>query len=129
MDKMSLRGLTHPFYVNEKVVRTFTSVMTVPNSKGLDLLPFLNRVQRVSGSTVVTAANHVAPFVKSAKPYEAVMIDITTFEIDNGKLTNDSIVYTVLLNNTNVTDEANRLLTLNGEELELLQHVCGRVVS
>ena len=129
MDKMSLRGLTHPFYVNEKVVRTFTTVMAVPNSKGLDLLPFLNRVQRVSGSTVVTAANHVAPFVKSAKPYEAVMIDITTFEIDNGKLTNDSIVYTVLLNNTNATDEANRLLTLNGEELELLQHVCGSVVS
>ena len=83
----------------------------------------------MSGSTVVTAANNVMPFVKSAKPYEAVMIDITTFEIDNGKLTNDSIIYTGLLNNTSASDEANRLLMLNGEELELLQHVCGCVVS
>ena len=129
MDKMSMREFSHPFYVNEKVVHTFTIVITVPNSKGLDLLPFLNRIQRVSGSTVVTAANHVALFVKSAKPYEAVMIDITTFEIDNGKLTNDSIIYTGLLNNTSASDEANRLLMLNGEELELLQHVCGCVVS
>ncbi len=120
------------FFVNKNAVSTYTSSFSVSknkNTKGLDLLPFLNRIQRVSGSTVVTAANHVAPFVKSAKPYEAVMIDITTFEIDNGKLTNDSIIYTGLLNNTSASDEANRLLMLNGEELELLQHVCGRVVS
>ena len=120
------------FFVNKNAVSTYTSSFSVSknkHTKGLDLLPFLNRIQRVSGSTVVTAANHVALFVKSAKPYEAVMIDITTFEIDNGKLTNDSIIYTGLLNNTSASDEANRLLMLNGEELELLQHVCGCVVS
>ena len=120
------------FFVNKNAVSTYTSSFSGSKSKfskGLDLLPFLNRIQRVSGSTVVTAANHVALFVKSAKPYEAVMIDITTFEIDNGKLTNDSIIYTGLLNNTSASDEANRLLMLNGEELELLQHVCGCVVS
>lgn len=120
------------FFVNKEAVPTYTSSFSVSknkHTKGLDLLPFLNRIQRVSGSTVVTAANNVMPFVKSAKPYEAVMIDITTFEIDNNNLTNDSIIYTGLLNNTSASDEANRLLMLNGEELELLQHVCGCVVS
>ena len=120
------------FFVNKNAVSTFTSSIRVDknkHTKGLDLLPFLNRIHRVSGSTVVTAANHVAPFVKSAKPYEAVMIDVTTLEIDNNNLTNDFIVYTCVLNNTNASDEASRLLMLDGEELELLQHVCGRVVS
>ena len=129
MDKMSLRKLNCPFYVNEKVVSTFTTVTTVPNSKGLDLLPFLNRIQRVSGATVVTAANHVAPFVKSAKPYEAVITDVITFEIDNNKLTEDFIIYTGFLNSTNADSRINRLLMVNDEDLELLQHVCGCVVS
>ena len=129
MDKMLTRGFTHPFYVNEKVVRTFTTAIAVPNSKGLGLLPFLSQKQRVSGSAVFTATNHVAPFVKSAKPYEAVMVDVTTFEIDNSKLTDDIVIYTCMLNNTYASDEANRSFILNGEELELLQHVCGSVVS
>ena len=83
----------------------------------------------MSGSTVVTAANNVMPFVKSAKPYDVVITDVTTFEIDNNKLTDDFIIYTSALNSTNVIDPINGLLTLSDEDLELLQHVCGRVVS
>lgn len=132
MGKMLMREFSHPFYVNENVVRTFTSSFSVSknkHTKGLDLLPLLDRIQRVSGSTVVTAANHVAPFVKSAKPYEAVITDVITFEIDNNKLTEDFIIYTCFLNSTNADSRINRLLMVNDEDLEFLQHICSCVVS
>ena len=120
------------FFVNKEAVSTYTSSFRGSKSKfskGLDLLPFLYKIQRVSGSNVVTAANNVMPFVKSAKPYEAVITDVTTFEIDNNKLTDDFIIYTSALNSMNGLDPINGLLTLSDEDLELLQHVCGRVVS
>ena len=120
------------FFVNKEAVPTYTSSFSVGKKtkpKGLDLLDSLNPIQRVSGYTVFTQTNSVEPFVKSAKPYEAVITDVITFEIDNNKLTEDFIIYTGFLNSTNADSRINRLLMVNGEELELLQHVCGCVVS
>lgn len=131
------------FFVNKKAVPTFTSSFSVNKNtkpKGLDLLPLLNRIQRVSGYTAVTSTNRVEPFVTSAKPFEAVMLDVITFEIDNNKLTADFIIYTGFLNNSNDKiksflnigndhDKINRMMMVNDEDLEFLQHVCSRVVS
>ena len=114
MDKMLTRGFTHPFYVNEKVVRTFTTVINVPNSKGLDLLPCLAKGYRVGFGVI---AKQESP----GKSYEAIVNDAATVRIDGAELTEGVEIYAGC-----IPGYTNRVV-LYDEDLAYLQQAAGVV--
>ena len=114
MDKMMMRKLSYPFYVNEKVVRTFTTVIAVPNSKGLDLMPCLAKGYRVGFGVI---ARQGSP----GKSYEAIVNDAVTLRIDGAAL-NDSVeIYAGC-----IPGYTNRI-ALYDEDLAYLQQAAGVV--
>lgn len=114
MDKMSMREFIHPFYVNEKVVSTFTTVITVPNSKGLDLLPCLAKGYRVGFGVI---ARQGSP----GKSYEAIVNDAATLRIDGAALIEGVEIYAGCL-----PGYTNRV-ALYDEDLAYLQQAAGVV--
>ena len=114
MDKMLMRKLSYPFYVNEKVVRTFTTVMTVPNSKGLDLLPCLAKGYRV-GFGVITRQG------SPGKSYEAIVNDAVTLRIDGAELNDGVEIYAGCLPGYTTR------VALYDEDLAYLQQAAGVV--
>ncbi len=114
MDKMSLRKLNCPFYVNEKVVHTFTTVITVPNSKGLDLLPCLAKGYRVGFGVI---AKQESP----GKSYEAIVNDAATLRIDREVLNEGAEIYAGCLPGYTTR------VALYDEDLAYLQQAAGVV--
>lgn len=114
MDKMSLRKLNCPFYVNEKVACTFTTVITVPNSKGLDLMPCLAKGYRVGFGVI---ARQGSP----GKSYEAIVNDADTLRIDGAALNDGVEIYA-----GRMPGYTNRV-ALYDEDLAYLQQAAGVV--
>ena len=116
MGKMSLRKLNCPFYVNEKVVHTFTTVITVPNSnsKGLDLLPCLAKGYRVGFGVI---AKQESP----GKSYEAIVNDAATLRIDREVLNEGAEIYAGCL------PDYTNIVVLYDDDLAYLQQVAGVV--
>ena len=114
MDKMMMRELSYPFYVSEKVVRTFTTVIAVPNSKGLDLLPCLANGYRVGFGVI---AKKEIP----GKSYEAIVNDAVTLRIDGAELNDGVEIYAGC-----IPGYTNRV-ALYDEDLAYLQQAAGVV--
>ncbi len=114
MDKMMMRKLSYPFYVDEKVVRTFTTVIAVPNSKGLDLMPCLAKGYRVGFGVIARQAS-------PGKSYEAIVNDAATLRIDREVLNECAEIYAGCLPGYTTR------VALYDEDLAYLQQVAGVV--